>query len=81
MEVQETVPWSDHITSYDREHFTLYMKLLDASSDGADELEMAWSIFGVDPVDSPAGAINIVGSHLARANWLLVEGYKELFAG
>lgn len=81
MDIQETVPWSDRITGYDKEHFTLYMKLLNASSDGTDELEMAQSIFGVDPVASPKFAKNIVGSHLARANWLLVEGYKELFAG
>nr|WP_282046032.1 hypothetical protein [Roseibium album] len=81
MDIQETVPWSDRITGYDKKHFTLYMKLLNASSDGTDEFEMAQSIFGVDPVVSPEIAKNIVGSHLARANWLLVEGYKELFAG
>lgn len=81
MDIQETVPWSDRITGYDREIFPLYMKLLVASSDGADEFEMAQSVFGVDPVASPEIAKNIVGSHLARANWLLVAGYKELFAG
>lgn len=25
MDIQETVPWSDRITGYDREHFPLYM--------------------------------------------------------
>ncbi|CTQ58475.1 hypothetical protein LA5095_02291 [Roseibium album] len=80
MKIQETVPWSDRVTGYDKEHFTLYMKLLVASSDGANELEMARAILGVDPAASPEFAKKIVGSHLARANWLLVEGYKELFA-
>ncbi|MFN3249386.1 hypothetical protein [Roseibium album] len=80
MEVKESVPWSDYISEYDREHFSLYMKLLNAASDGADDAELARSIFGVDQVASPASPANIVESHLARANWLLVEGYKELFA-
>lgn len=81
MEIQEEVPWSECITAYDSEHFTLYMKLLVASSDGIDELEMARSILGIDPKLSPRLAKKIVGNHLARANWVLVEGHKELFAG
>ncbi|PWJ82442.1 hypothetical protein C8D77_1434, partial [Mesorhizobium loti] len=39
--VQDQVPWSDRLTAYDNEHFTVYMRLLDASSDDASEDEMA----------------------------------------
>ncbi|ANN60816.1 DUF2285 domain-containing protein [Mesorhizobium loti] len=78
--VQDEVPWSDRLTAYDNEHFTLYMRLLDASADDASEDEMAQIVLGIDPVREPERARMAVRSHLGRANWMVTTGYKELFA-
>ncbi|NKX66377.1 hypothetical protein HEP89_19810 [Labrenzia sp. 5N] len=78
-EIQEDVPWSESITQYDLEHFSLFMNLLSVSSDGANELEIAQSIFELDLDGDPEIARKMVRSHLDRANWILLEGYKELF--
>ncbi|MCR4265840.1 DNA -binding domain-containing protein [Nitratireductor sp. ZSWI3] len=80
LEIQDEVPWSDSLTRYDNEHFTTYMRLLDASAEDASEGEMAQIILGIDPVREPDRARKAVRSHLARANWMVTEGYKELFA-
>lgn len=77
--VQDEVPWSDSLTAYDDEHFTIYMRLLDASADRASEEEMALLVLGIDPVREPDRARKAVRSHLDRANWMVTTGYKELF--
>ncbi|MDZ5696740.1 DNA -binding domain-containing protein [Chelativorans sp. M5D2P16] len=79
--LSDEVPWSDSLTVYDNEHFTIYMRLLDASADEASEEEMAELILGIDPVKEPERARKAVRSHLDRANWIVTTGYKELFAG
>ncbi|TGP98495.1 MULTISPECIES: DUF2285 domain-containing protein [unclassified Mesorhizobium] len=76
----DEVPWSDRLTSYDRAHFTIYMRLLDASADEAPEEEMAQLILGIDPALEPERARKALRSHLDRANWMVTSGYKELFA-
>ncbi|PDQ22601.1 hypothetical protein CN311_03015 [Mesorhizobium sanjuanii] len=78
--VQDEVPWSDSLTAYDNEHFTIYMRLLDASADDASEDEMAQLVLGIDPMREPKRARMAVRSHLDRANWMVTTGYKELFA-
>ncbi|MDA4848876.1 DNA -binding domain-containing protein [Hoeflea poritis] len=80
-EIQEEIPWSDTLTDYDNQHFTLYLRLLDASADDASEEEMACLILGINPADEPERAQKTLSSHLDRANWLMTKGYKELFAG
>ncbi|MER8847497.1 DNA -binding domain-containing protein [Mesorhizobium australicum] len=79
--LKEEVPWSDSLTTYDRQHFTTYLRLLDAGADEASYEEMAQVILGIDPVQEPERARKIVRSHLDRANWMVTTGYKELFAG
>ncbi|WP_144862024.1 DUF2285 domain-containing protein [Mesorhizobium sp. J18] len=79
-EIANEVPWSDDLTAYDRDHFTIYMRLLDASADDASEDEMARLILGIDPLAEPERARKAVRSHLDRANWMVTTGYKELFA-
>lgn len=78
--IADEVPWSDTLTDYDNAHFSLYLRLLDASADDASEEEMAQSILGIDPTDEPERAKKTLQSHLDRANWLLTTGYKELFS-
>ncbi|PZV37159.1 DNA -binding domain-containing protein [Mesorhizobium kowhaii] len=77
--IQDEVPWSESLTAYDNEHFTIYMRLLDASADDASEDEMALLVLGIDPVQEPDRAQKAVRSHLGRANWMVTTGYKELF--
>lgn len=79
--VADEVPWAESLTAYDDEHFTTYLKLIDACADNASEEEMAQAILGIDPVQELARAQRAVRSHLARAHWLVVAGYKELFSG
>lgn len=79
-DITEEVPWSDGLTAYDKEHFTTYMQILDASADNASEEEMAQLILGIDPAREPERAQKAVRSHLDRANWMVTTGYKELFA-
>jgi hypothetical protein len=33
--IADEVPWSDHVTEYDEEHFITYLRLLDADAEGA----------------------------------------------
>ncbi|RWP72386.1 DUF2285 domain-containing protein [Mesorhizobium sp.] len=74
------VPWSDSITVYDKENFTIYMRILDACADNASEEEIAELILGIDPTLEPIRARKAVRSHIDRANWMVTTGYKELFA-
>ncbi|WP_353642642.1 DUF2285 domain-containing protein [Mesorhizobium sp. WSM2239] len=78
--IADEVPWSESLTAYDKEHFTTYMQLLDASADGAPEEEMAHVILGIDPAREPERARKALRSHLDRANWMVTTGYKDLFA-
>ncbi|WP_192180339.1 MULTISPECIES: hypothetical protein [Mesorhizobium] len=77
--LRDEVPWSESLTPYDKEHFTIYMRLLDASADDASEEEMAHLILGIDPAKEPERARKALRSHLDRVNWIVTTGYKELF--
>ncbi|MER8600472.1 DUF2285 domain-containing protein [Mesorhizobium sp. M1339] len=79
--IADEVDWSDSLTAYDKAHFTTYMRLLDASADGASEEEMANLVLGIDPAREPERARKALPSHLDRANWMMTTGYKKLFAG
>lgn len=71
-------PFSHTLTSYDREHMKLYMRLLDAERDGADWREAVQIIFGLDPDSEPERSRAIHDSHLARAHWMSECGYRAL---
>ena len=49
----ERPPESASITDYDRAHMTLYLRLLDAASDGAAWEEAVSILFGIDPAAEP----------------------------
>jgi hypothetical protein len=76
--VADEVPWSDEITPYDEAHLTIYLRLLDAKADGADEQEMASRVLEIDPAREPERARASVASHLRRAEWLSQSGYRHL---
>ncbi len=71
-------PSSQTLTSYDREHMKLYMRLLDAERDGADWCEVVQVLFGLDPERDPEHCRSIHAAHLARARWMTEHGYREL---
>lgn len=71
-------PLSETITSYDRQHIKLYMRLVDANRDGADWREAVPIVFGLDPDGDPKCRRSIHDAHLARGRWMLEHGYLEL---
>lgn len=71
-------PQSTALTNYDRAHMKLYMRLLDAESDGADWREAVAVLFGIDPSKEPERASRVHRSHLARARWMTEHGYRQL---
>ncbi len=79
--VADEVPWSDSITPYDEAHLVVYLRLLDASADGASPNEMAQIVLGIDPAKEPQRAERAVDSHLRRARWMSRVGYRQLLSG
>lgn len=71
-------PDSAVLTTYDREHMKLYLRLLDAATDGADWREAVHILFGLDPGSDPDRARRVHDAHLARARWMATHGYREL---
>ncbi|MFG1247842.1 DNA -binding domain-containing protein [Xanthobacter flavus] len=71
-------PNSQTLTTYDREHMVLYLRLLDSSRDGADWREAVQILFGLDPAIEPERCRQVHDSHLARARWMTEHGYREL---
>lgn len=69
------------LTSYDREHMKLYIRLLDAETDGADWRDAVRILFGVDADDEPERARRIYDTHLARAQWMTEHGHRQLLQG
>lgn len=71
-------PESATLTDYDRTHMKLYMRLLDAATDGAAWQEAVSVLFGIDPDKDPERARRVHDSHLARARWMTERGYRLL---
>jgi Uncharacterized conserved protein (DUF2285). len=78
IKIADDVPLSDHVTDYDRDHFVIYVRLLDAERDGASNDDMARNILGIDPTKEPDRAKRALASHLNRAHWMTKQGYKDL---
>lgn len=74
----EEPPESVGLTSYDHAHMKLYLRLLDAESDGADWREAVSILFGIDPIKEPERASRVHRAHLARARWMTEHGYRQL---
>lgn len=74
----DTPPEGQALTSYDRDHMTLYMRLLDAARDGVDWREVMPILFGLDPAQDMERCRLIHDSHLARARWMVEQGFREL---
>ncbi|MBN9281007.1 MAG: DUF2285 domain-containing protein [Hyphomicrobium denitrificans] len=71
-------PGGAALTTYDRAHLKLYLRLLDADAEGADWKAVVEALFGICPGAEPERAARIHTAHLARAKWMTTSGYSEL---
>jgi len=71
-------PQSPSLTDYDRQHLTLYIRLLDAVEEGAEWTEVVRVLFGLDPNRERERARQVYDGHLARARWMTEHGYRDL---
>jgi len=77
-DVEDEAPSGPTITLYDEQHYVTYMRLLDASREGADWSEVARIVLHRDPVTEEARTRHCWESHLARAQWLSKGGYRRI---
>ncbi len=75
-DLRQLAPNSARITSYDKVHFPLYLRLLDAAEKNVDWRIVAADLMGLD-VKSTA-AKSCWQSHLRRARWMSETGYRQL---
>ena len=78
VEYLDEPPESAILTEYDRAHFKLYLRLLDAAADNVDWRQAVSVLFNFDPSDDPIRARHIHDTHLACARWMTTDGYKYL---
>lgn len=78
LDLADSVPWSETITSYDKAHFVIYLRLLDADAEGAQWSEVATIVLNRNPLTEPERARRCWETHLERARWMLAKGYREL---
>lgn len=76
--IAEAPPNDTAVTVYDRDHFKLYMRLLDADAAGAPLEEVSSRLFGIDAEAEPERARRVRDAHLSRARWMTEHGYREL---
>ena len=79
--IAETAPEGSVLTTYDKQHLTTYLRLLDAEAAQADWEEVAKIVLNLDPNADKARARKTLESHLARAHWLTNNGYRQLLHG
>lgn len=66
----DVAPTSSVPTGYDEDRMLTYIRLLDASADGADWREVARIVLHIDPEQEPERAFRAWATHLARARWM-----------
>ncbi|OJW27886.1 MAG: hypothetical protein BGO51_16190 [Rhodospirillales bacterium 69-11] len=76
--IADEVPWSDHVNDYDRAHFDIYLRVLDATDEGADPEEIIEIVLNLDPVKEPGRGRKMLESHLRRARWMSKQGFWDL---
>lgn len=77
-DVEDEAPSGPDITTYDEQHYVTYLRLLDASREGADWQEVARIVLHRDPIAEEARSHRCWASHLARAQWLSCSGYRRI---
>lgn len=77
-DVGDEAPIGSDLTAYDEQHYVTYLRLLDASRDGADWGEVTRIVLHRDPLADEARSHRCWESHLARAQWLSGSGYRRI---
>ncbi|ESX65237.1 hypothetical protein X759_29035 [Mesorhizobium sp. LSHC420B00] len=72
---------ADEAPGYDEEHLLTFIRLLDASDEGADWREVSRIVLHVDSDKEPERAFTAWQTHLARAHWMTINGYRYLLSG
>ena len=75
---EDSPPQAETITDYDERHLVTYIRMLDATAEGADWREIVQVLFGLDAELEPERAKAVHDTHLARANWMTGSGYRHL---
>ena len=78
--LRDEAPTDAAVTEYDRLHAPQYLRLLDAEKAGAPWEQAAAIVLGVDPQTEPERARRMFETHLARAKWMIEEGYRGLLS-
>lgn len=76
--VADIAPTDASLTSYDKDHLIIYVRLLDAEADHAAWEEVARLVLHIDPKTEPDRARKAWATHLARAHWMSEHGYRDL---
>ena len=77
----DLAPTSEDVTPYDKEHFPLYLDLIEAIDDGALIDELCTEVLQVDPKADGERAVKCLESHILRARWLEEkEDFKRFVA-
>lgn len=71
-------PAEPSVTDYDRAHLKLYLRLLDADAERASWEEVSRVLLDIDPARDHARARLRYETHLARARWMMDQGYLDL---
>jgi len=66
----DVAPVGPTVTSYDEEHITTYLRVLNAVQDGADWRDVSRTVLHVDPDHDVERARQTFDSHFARAKWM-----------
>lgn len=77
-DVDDEAPSGTNITAYDEQHYVTYLRLIDASRDGAAWQDVARIVLHRDPITEEARSRRCWESHLARAQWLSRSGYRRI---
>lgn len=75
---EDCPPQAETLTDYDERHLVTYLRILDATDEGADWREIAKILFGIDAEREPIRAKAVHDNHLARAAWMTESGYRHL---
>jgi hypothetical protein len=81
VDVADVAPDAATLTGYDYGHLVTYLRLLDADAENADWREVSRIVLRIDPDREPERALRAFDTHLARAKWMTVHGYRHLLRG
>ncbi len=76
--LRDVAPRGDVITDYDRAHFQVYIRLLDARSGGKSSDDMCRIILEIEPTTNPDSTLKLLESHLERADWMCRVGFRQI---